>query len=236
MKWRRYTTAEGWPGVHWEQAVPTGETLYARRHELHWRLGVLLGLVVLGLTLGIGLPLLWCVAAGLVAALVVASPELLVALPLPGPAQPGQGPSESERVLEAEARVVRYVRREQRWAELTLDRGSKTLWFMLMGGEAGARKLLLGLPLQDFTELELGTDEEWLGDAVSRELREMARRGAAWVIVTQTASQGVVVIAHSARDKSGMAELHRALTVAFLAGRGALLARVAEMESEDGRA
>jgi hypothetical protein len=230
MKASAYTTAEGWPGVHWEQVVPTGETLFSRRSELHWRFGVLVGLAALGMMLGVGLPLLWAITGSLIATLVVASPEIVQALPVPGAGPDGQRPSENERTLEVEARVVRYGRAEKRWAEVALDRGSRTLWFVLMGDAGHAGRLLVRVPLVDLEELALGSDEEWLGPAGSRELREMARQGSAWVIVTQTASKGVVEIARSGGSKKEMAELHRVLTAAFVVGRTALVKRLEDMD------
>jgi hypothetical protein len=231
VAFQRYTTAEGWPGVRWEQVVPTGETLLSRRQELQWRFAVLLGLAVFGATLGVRFPVWWAAVASLAAALVLSSPEILRSVRIGGNgAGRAQGPSENERVLEAEARVVRFARRERRWAELVLDRTSRTLWLAVLGsdGERG-RRLLFSVPLFDFDEFQLSTDEDWLGDAGTRELREMARRGACWVIVTQTASEGVLVIAQSAGDRKEMAELHRALMAAFVAGRGALKARLDEV-------
>jgi hypothetical protein len=227
VKWQRYTTAEGWPGVHWEQLVPTGETLFSRRAELQWRFAILFGLAILGVTLGMGFPMAWAVPAGLVAALAVSAPEIVRWMPLgTNGGNSSQGPSENERTLEAQARVVRYARWENRWAEVTLDRASRALRFELMAGEAHERKLLTGVPLLDFDELALGTDEEWLGAAGSRELREMARQGSAWVIVTQTASAGVVEIARSGSSKREVAELHRVLLAAFVGERPSLRARL----------
>jgi hypothetical protein len=229
MTWRRYTTADGWPGIHWEQLVPTGETLFARRRELQARCAVLLGLALFGTLLGIGFPLIWSVTGSLVAGLVVASPEIARSLPVGVGEHTPRGPSEHERMLEAEAKVVRYGRWEKRWAEAVLDQEARTLRLVVTSGGSDAGSTLFSVPLFDFAELELGTDEEWLGDAGSRELREMAQRGAAWVIVAQTVSQGVLVIAYSGGSKREMAELHRVLLAAFVAERPALRARLDEV-------
>src|SRR5262245_28452585 len=112
MKCQRYRTADGWPGVHWEQVVPTGETLFSRRSELQWRFAVLLGVAVFGALVGMGLPVAWAALASLIAAFVVSSSEVMGALE----ARAGRGggrPSENERMLEAEAKVTRYGRREE---------------------------------------------------------------------------------------------------------------------------
>jgi hypothetical protein len=230
VKWRRYATADGWPGVTWEQTVPTGETLFARRRELQWRCAVLVGLVLFGAMLGVGLPLWLAAPACLAAAFVLSSPEILRSIQIgANGAGPARGPSENERALDEEAKVIRFGRQEKRWAEVELDREVKMLRFIVTGGAGEAREPLLRVPLLDFAEFELGTDEAWLGDAGSRELREMARRGSAWVIVTQTASQGVVEIARSGGSKKEMAELHRALLAAFVAERAALRTRLDEI-------
>lgn len=230
MKWQRYTTADGWPGVSWEQTVPTGETLFARRRELQWRCAVLVGLALFGAMLGVGLPLWAAAPASLAAAFVLSSPEILRSIQIgPNGAGSARGPSENERALDEEAKVIRFGRREKCCAEVEFDREAKTLRFIVRSGADQAREPLLRVPLFDFAELELGTDEKWLGDAATRELREMARRGSAWVIVTQTASEGVVEIARSGGSRKEMAELHRALLAAFVAERPALRTRLDEI-------
>jgi hypothetical protein len=219
----RYETADGLPGVAWEQKVPTGETELTRRRELQWRAGVLLGLGVFGGMMGAALPFSWALSAALLAALLVA------ALDVVGSAAPGLSSSQEERQLEEEAKVARLLRTERRWAEVVLERETRTYQFVLMGGAHGARKPIHKVLLDSFAELDLGTDEEWFRDAASRELAQLAGTGSSWVIVVQTAEHGVLLLAHSGRDKAGMAELHRALTEAFIVSRPALRRRLDEL-------
>jgi hypothetical protein len=236
MQFQRYTTAEGFPGVAWEQEVPTGETEYSRTRELSWRLGVLIGLVAFGAMLGSGNDLGPALGVGVVVGFVVAGADSLrsIKFNIQGTTVGGFEKTEAEREAERRWKVTRLYRREMRCAEVHFVPKSKTLAFVLLNGEPGKAEVIDAVPLLSFAELELSTDQEWFGDIGGRELAQQLQVGSTWVIVAQPEGHGVLLIARSGRDKAGMAHLHQVLRTEFcaLGRRRELIAKAEEMASK----
>jgi hypothetical protein len=218
MQFQRYKTADGFPGVAWEQEVLTGETAYSRTRELQWKLAVLLGLVVFGAMLGAGSEFGTAVFGGIAAAVVVAAPEALRAMRLhiPGATIGGFDKTAGERETERRWKVTRLYRRERRWAEVRFEPHTKALFFVLKQAMRDRALTIYEVPLLSFAELELSTDQEWFGDIGARELGQQLQVGSAWVIVAQAEGHGVLLIARSGRDKAGMAHLHQVLRAEFI--------------------
>lgn len=234
MQFQRYTTDQGFPGVTWEQEVPTGETEYSRTRELQWKLSVLAGLVVFGAMVGSGSEPGMAVAGGVITAVVLAAAEALrgMKVNVQGVTVGGFEKTEGEREAEQRWKVTRLYRREGRWAEVQFDLQAKTLMFVLMQGGRDAAAMISQVPLLSFTELELSTDQEWFGDIGGRELSQQLQVGSAWVIVAQPEGHGVLLIARSARDKASMAHLHQVLRMEFIGKRRELVARAEELASK----
>jgi hypothetical protein len=238
MRFQRYTTAEGFPGVAWEQEVPTGETEYSRTQELRWRLAILIGLVVFGAMLGAGSDLGTSLGVGVAAAFVVAAADGLRSMKfnIQGTTVGGFEKTEHEREAERRWKVTRLYRSERRCAEVHYVPKSKTLAFVLLAGEAGKAEVIDAVPLLSFAELELSTDQEWFGDIGGRELAQQQQVGSAWVIVEQPEGGGVLLIARSGRDKASMARLHQILRSEFIAAgrRREMQAKAEELASRRG--
>jgi hypothetical protein len=234
MLFKRYTTAEGFPGVAWEQEVPTGETEYSRTQELRWRLAVLIGLVVFGAMVGSGSELGPSFGVGVVAGLVVAGADSLRSMKfnIQGTTVGGFEKTEYEREAERRWKVTRLYRRERRCAEVHFVAKSKTLAFVLLTGEPGKAEVIDAVPLLSFAELELSTDQEWFGDIGGRELAQQQQAGSSWVIVAQPEGHGVLLVARSARDKAGMAHLHQVLRAEFIGRRREWIVKAEELAAK----
>ena len=231
MEFQRYTTKEGFPGVAWQQEVPTGESAYSRSRELQWKVALLVGLLVFGAILGAGSQLGTALFGGIAVAVVIAVPEMLRAMRLhiPGATIGGSEKTEGEREAERRWRVTRLYRRERRWAEVRFEPHTKTLLFVLMQAMRDSALRIYEVPLLSFAEFELSTDQEWFGDIAARELGQQLQVGSAWVIVAQAEGHGVLLIARSGRDRAGMAHLHQVLRAEFIGRRREWLARAEEL-------
>jgi hypothetical protein len=233
MQFQRYSTADGFPGVTWEQEVPTGETEYSRTQELKWKLSLLLGLVVSGGMLGSGSDLGTALFGGIAAGLVLAAAEGLRSMKfnIQGVAIGGHEKTEAERENERRWKVTRLYRGERRWAEIRFEPHTKMLLFVLMHGARDAAHVIYEVPLSSFDELKLDTDQEWFGDIGARELAQQLQVGSAWVIVAPAEEHGVLLIARSGRDKAGMAHLHQVLRADFIGKRRQWQAKADELAS-----
>jgi hypothetical protein len=236
MQFQRYVTTDGFPGVTWEQEVPTGETEYSRTHEMTWKLSLLAGLVVFGAMLGGGWDVGTALGVGVAVGLVIAAADNLrtMGFNIQGVTIEGRPKTEAERAVERRSKVTRLYGRERCWAEVRFDRPNKMLCFVLLRGAGDVGQMIYEVPLLSFDELELSTDQEWFGDIGGRELAQEMRLGSAWVIVAQAGEHGVLLIARSARDKASMAHLHQVLRSDFIAirKRRELLAKAEELASK----
>ena len=233
MQFARYTTKDGFPGVAWEQEVPTGETEHTRTQELRWKLSLLLGLIVFGAMLGAGSELGTALGVGAFAGVVLAAADGLrsMKLNIQGVTVGGFEKTEAEREAERRWKVTRLYRHEARGAEVRFEPESKTLRFVVLDVARDGARVIYEVPLQSFQELELSTDQEWFGDIGARELGQQLQVGSAWVIVAQAEGHGVLLIARSGRDKAGMAHLHQILRGEFLGRRREMLAKAEELAS-----
>jgi hypothetical protein len=236
MQFQKYVTADGFPGVTWEQEVPTGETEYSRTQEITWKLSLLIGLLAFGAMLGGGWDLGTALGVGVAVGLVIAAADNLrtMRFNIQGVTIEGQPKTEAEREVERRSKVTRLYRRERRWAEVRFDAQNKLLLLMVLQGATDARQVIYEVLLESFEEMELSTDQEWFGDIGGRELAQDMRQGSAWVIVAQAGEHGVLMIARSARDKASMAHLHQVLRSEFIAPgkRRALQAKAEELASK----
>lgn len=236
MQFQKYVTADGFPGVTWEQEVPTGETEYTRTQEITWKLSLLIGLLAFGAMLGAGQGFGPALGVGVAVGLVIAAADSLrsVKLNIQGVSVGGYEKTQAERKVEERSRVTRIYRHERRWAEVHFDARNKLLLFMVLQGAQDARQVIYEVLFESFDELELSTDHEWFGDIGGRELAQDMRQGSSWVIVAPAGEHGVLMIARSARDKAGMAHLHQVLRSEFIAigRRRQLLARAEGLASK----
>jgi hypothetical protein len=233
IDFQRYRTADGFPGIAWEQEVLTGETAYSRTSELRWKLAALCGLLVCGVMLGAGWDFGSGVIGGLIALALVGAPEAFRAMRLnvDGATVGGLAKTDAENEAERRWKVTRLYARERRRAEIRFEPVSKTLLFVLLEGTREAAQIITEVPLHSLAELELGTDQEWFGDIGARELVQEMQAGAAWVIVAQAGEHGVLLIARSGRDRASMAHLHQILRAEFIGRRREWRARAEERAS-----
>jgi hypothetical protein len=234
MQFQKYVTKDGFPGVTWEQEVPSGETQYTRTLELTWKLSLLAGLLAFGAALGAGQELGPALGIGAGVGLVLAAADGLRSMKfnIHGVTVGGYEKTESERKVLERAKLTRIYRRERRWAEVRFDARNNLLLFMVLQGANDARQVIYEVLLESFEEMELSTDDVWFGDIGGRELAQDMRQGSAWVIVAPAGEHGVLLIARSARDKASMAHLHQILRTEFIAKRRELRAKAEEMASK----
>src|SRR5688572_10011812 len=115
MQFQRYVTKYGFPGVTWEQEVPSGETEYSRTQEITWKLSLLAGLLAFGAMLGAGQGLGPALGVGVAVGLVLAAAEGLrsTKFNIQGVTVGGYEKTEAEREVERRSRVTRIYRRER---------------------------------------------------------------------------------------------------------------------------
>jgi hypothetical protein len=233
IDFQRYRTADGFPGVAWEQEVLTGETAYSRTSELRWKLAALCGLLVIGVTLGAGWDFGSALVGGLIALAFVGAPEAFRAMRLnvDGATVGGLAKTDAENEAERRWKVTRLYGRERRCAEIRFEPVSKMLLFVLLEGTREAAQVISEVPLHSLAEFELATDQEWFGDIGARELVQQMQAGSAWVIVAQAEGHGVMLIARSGRDKASMAHLHQILRAEFIRRRREWKERAEELAS-----
>jgi hypothetical protein len=228
MNLERYTTADGWPGLRWEQEVPTGQTAFAvsrgRQFKIAGVAGLMLFVVILVSGGGpVAATLLALLGVGLVAA--------------PGPfegvsVQPAEwmgikiGPwrlSEAEREARARQRVTPLYAKESWRAEVAAEAGATAADFLVWQEEKSGPRLVHKVALLSFGGMDLSTAEEWFGDLAERELVRLRQVPQQWVIVAVTQGHGVLLIARSGRDKAALAEVHEALVAEFIGRRKEIL-------------
>ena len=120
MQFQRYVTKDGFPGVTWEQEVPSGETEYSRTQEITWKLALLAGLLAFGAALGAGQALGPALGIGVAVGLVLAAADGLRSMKfnIQGTTIGGFEKTQAEREAEQRWKVTRLYRRERRWAEV----------------------------------------------------------------------------------------------------------------------
>ena len=158
MQFQRYVTKDGFPGVTWEQEVPSGETEYSRTQEITWKLALLAGLLAFGAALGAGQALGPALGIGVAVGLVLAAADGLRSMKfnIQGTTIGGFEKTQAEREAEQRWKVTRLYRRERRWAEVHLEPQSKALFFILMQGvDERTAQVLYEVPLLSFDEMEL---------------------------------------------------------------------------------
>jgi hypothetical protein len=225
---QRYETADGWPGVRWEQDVPSGWTWHSVIRLVSWGLGGVLGLVVFISTWLSGTSLSWCLFWAGIATLALGAPDALNRFVAGLEGKQGGGPNLTDAERERLARwKVKQIYRTECWrAEVTLAAG-RTLMFELHKEHPGEPGPTLRIPLQSFQTFEIGSEDEWFGDAAERELAHLTHKPAGWVIVAGVEGMGVAKIAHSGRDKAGITNLLLILTDEFVTKRKEFLHRLA---------
>ena len=233
MNIQRYqASSEGWPGVRWEQLVPSAETLASRRRRWRWRLAWVAGLAFGWGVWAYGDGVFSAVVAGLALTLVLLAPEAWRALSFDfgsaGSTKPLE-PTEDERAARARAQVKRGEELELCRAEVEVPAGSKTPRLVLWRKGRGEEQQVFEIPLESFDELQLDTAQTWFGDAASAEMRRLGHAPEQWVIVAVTKGYGVMPLARSGGGKAGIAELHLALVEDILGDRREILQRAQEL-------
>lgn len=221
----RYTTADGWPGVRWDQEVPTGESWYTRFQLVQQVAALVLGAGLMAWLWSSGVEFGWAAFWGVVVAFAIMAPEAFnrIGASLEGKGGSGPGKSDWERDWTARWKASPLFRRQHCSAEMSLDHSTKSFMFRLKSNGEEVTEF----PLEGFTSFELGTTEEWFGDAAARDLERLGHQPGSWVIVAGVMDRGVVRIAQSGRDKAGITNLLLVLSDEFISKRKALMGRVA---------
>jgi hypothetical protein len=233
-EWRQ----DGFPGIHWEQEVPTGQSLHTVQQSIELKITAVVMVFVFAAVYAASEQVL---AAGL-AALFIGGMCLggdkafkgglkVWDQTIAGP-EPREGAAEAERRARATAVVE-----TQACEAIVLPHGqTKQLYFWVYRGRKGEeRKCVAGVPLESVPSFEIGTFDEWFGGIADAELRRMNSAANSYVIVTSAVGEGVVLVAESAGAKGPIAYLHGLLTKRFVMEAPEMLARWKEKLEEEER-